>query len=37
MIVRPRDEWARLFLDWMRELKERQTDVNERQRNRLDV
>jgi hypothetical protein len=36
MIVRPRDQWAKLFVDWMRELKERQTTVIGRDRNRLD-
>lgn len=36
MIVRPRDQWAKLYLVWMREHRARQGMVNGRNRNRLD-
>jgi hypothetical protein len=36
MIIRPREEWAKLYLDWMRELRTRQATVIGRDKNRLD-
>ena len=36
MIIRPREEWAKLYLDWMRELRARQATVIGRGKNRLD-
>jgi len=36
MIIRPRREWARLFLEWSRDLKRRQSTVTGINKNRLD-
>jgi hypothetical protein len=36
MIIRPREEWAKLYLDWMRELRTRQATVIGRDKNRLE-
>ena len=36
MVVLPRNNWAQLFLDWARELKERQETVSGRDKYRLD-
>jgi hypothetical protein len=35
MTIVPKDEWARLFLDWTKELRTRQETMNGKQRNRL--
>jgi hypothetical protein len=35
MMIVPKDEWARLFLNWMKELRTRQETMNGRERNRL--
>jgi hypothetical protein len=36
MIIRPRIEWAKLYLDWMKELRMRQQTVIGTNKNRLD-
>jgi hypothetical protein len=36
MIVCPRREWAKLYLDWMKELRTRQELINGMNKNRLD-
>jgi hypothetical protein len=36
MIVYPRREWAKLYLDWVKELRTRQETVNGMNKTRLD-
>ena len=36
MIIRPRREWAKLYLDWMKELRTRQQTISGMNKNRLD-
>ena len=37
MVIRPREEWAKLYLDWTRELRNQLTTVNGEERHRLDI
>lgn len=37
MVIRPREEWAKLYLEWTRELRNRQTTANGEERYRLDI
>ena len=36
MVIWPRSEWAKLFLDWIKELRRRQETVTGMNKNRLD-